>query len=678
MRDSNLLFLGLWLLQPVAFTEATPATANEYFAIHVVDEGTGRGVPLVELRTTHEVAWWTDSNGIVAFDEPGLMGLEVFFHVNSPGYEFPADMFGNHGLKLKTVPGGVATIRLKRLNIAERLYRITGAGIYRDSVLVGHPVPTKQPLLNGQVMGQDTVIAAPYHGKIYWLWGDTDQPSYPLGNFGASGATSELPGHGGLDPGVGVDLTYFTGQDGRSRPMCDLPGPAAHWIESLLTVRDERGVERLVAHVANHTHLGEAESWDLVMFNDDKAVFEPVRHWDVHEGADCFNAFRARANGVEYFYLFPNWRVKADLKSLCDLKNYEALTCVAGDGRLQGKETKVDRDASGHLRYVWKAGADRLAPDRVRTLISDGKLKPEEGWIDLHDFETGARVPAGRGSVYWNGFRQHWIMLVSHRFKAGEMWFAEGDTPIGPWVYARRVATHGDYNFYNPTQHPFFDQEGGRLIYFEGTYSDFFSGARARTPRYNYNQLMYRLALDDPRLALPVAVYRVRGTNGLTHLWLRDQVEAAGAWERIEALACFALPPAGCGSDCVPVYAIEKNGTALSLTPPAPDARPLFVGLPLAESQPGTTLEGSWRKQDGTEKGTWSASPVDARPPERRSPALVALWEYRRSADGRPDYSTQPQPPPGSEPGRRPLCRVWKAPGAVLTLDWNHEPQRTH
>ena len=71
--------------------------------------------------------------------------------------------------------------------------------------------------------------------------------------------------------------------------------------------------------------------------------------------------------------------------------------------------------------------------------------------------------------------------------KAGEIWFAEADTPVGPWAYARRVVTHGEYNFYNPTQHPFFDQEGGRLIYFEGTYSDFFSGARAQTPRYDYS-----------------------------------------------------------------------------------------------------------------------------------------------------------------------------------------------
>jgi hypothetical protein len=61
---------------------------------------------------------------------------------------------------------------LRRLNIAERLYRITGEGIYRGSILVGQPVPIKQPLLNGKVVGQDTVIVTPYKGKLYWFWGD--------------------------------------------------------------------------------------------------------------------------------------------------------------------------------------------------------------------------------------------------------------------------------------------------------------------------------------------------------------------------------------------------------------------------------------------------------------------------------------------------------------------------
>ncbi len=745
MPDSRSLLFGLWVLASVCITDPALAAASDCFAIRVVDERTGRGVPLVELRTVHDVVCWTDSNGIVAFDEPGMMDMEVFFYVSSPGYEYPKDLLGNRGLKLRTARGGSATIKLHRLNIAERLYRVTGAGIYRDSLLVGSPVPTKLPSLNGQVTGQDTVIAVLYRGKIYWFWGDTDLPSYPLGNFGASGALSELPGRGGLDPGVGVDLRYFVDETGVSKPMCDLPGPAAHWIESLLTVRDEPGSERLVARVANHTHLGEAESYDLVVFNDQKAVFQPLRHWDVHPGHDSAHPFRAQVDGVDYFYLFPNWRVKADLKSLCELTNYQALTCVAGDGRVRGHETRVDRDPAGRPRYGWKAGADRLGPDRVRELVSSGKLKPEESWIDLHDFETGARLPAGRGSVFWNDFRQRWIMLSSHAFNPGEIWFAEADTPSGPWAYARRVVTHGDYNFYNPTQHPFFDQEGGRLIYFEGTYSDFFSGAHVRTPRYNYNQLMYRLALDDPRLNLPSAVYRVRGTNRASGFSLRNQIEAAGAWEHIEEVAWFALPPESVGEDLVPVYAAE-NRAALSLAPPAPGDLPLFVGLPLAEREPGITLDGSWachavmpdgrefdfpirfslrgdavrvenpspetagsgtfrngkllltletrdgrfilqgelnkrsllgtwQKQDtASTKGTWSATPIEVAPPERHSPVLAVLREYRRLSDGGSEYSVRPDPPAGCQSGGRELCRVWKSPGGVLVLDWKARP----
>jgi hypothetical protein len=48
--------------------------------------------------------------------------------------------------------------------------------------------------------------------------------------------------------------------------------------------------------------------------------------------------------------------------------------------------------------------------------------------------------------------------------------------------------------------HPFFDQDGGRTIYFEGTYCNTFSGNPEQTARYDYNQVMYRLDLADPRL----------------------------------------------------------------------------------------------------------------------------------------------------------------------------------
>jgi len=47
----------------------------------------------------------------------------------------------------------------------------------------------------------------------------------------------------------------------------------------------------------------------------------------------------------------------------------------AGDGKMNGAETGIDRDSEGRARYSWKSGAARLHPDRIRDLISAGRLK---------------------------------------------------------------------------------------------------------------------------------------------------------------------------------------------------------------------------------------------------------------------------------------------------------------
>jgi hypothetical protein len=77
---------------------------------------------------------------------------------------------------------------------------------------------------------------------------------------------------------------------------------------------------------------------------------------------------------------------------------------------------------------------------------------------------------------------------------------------VGPWTYALKIVTHDKYSFYNPKLHPYFNQDGGKRIYFEGTYTHTFSGNHDQTPRYDYNQIMYRLDVSIPRNALPVPV----------------------------------------------------------------------------------------------------------------------------------------------------------------------------
>jgi hypothetical protein len=174
----------------VIFFAAAVASAAQPFAIEVLDDQTDRGVPMVELQTTNSARYYTDSNGLIAFDEPDLMNQKVFFAVASHGYEFPKDGFGIRGVVLETKPGGSANLKIKRINIAERRYRLTGSGIYRDTVLLGRTAPIKEPLLNAQITGQDGILNALYRGKLYWFWGDTLKLSYPLGNFAMCGATT--------------------------------------------------------------------------------------------------------------------------------------------------------------------------------------------------------------------------------------------------------------------------------------------------------------------------------------------------------------------------------------------------------------------------------------------------------------------------------------------------------
>src|SRR5207249_3871589 len=82
--------------------------------------------------------------------------------------------------------------------------------------------------------------------KLHWFWGDTNRPAYPLGLFHTSGAVSQLPAGGGLGPARGVDLEYFTGDDGFARACAKMPGDGPTWISGLVVVPDAAGRERML------------------------------------------------------------------------------------------------------------------------------------------------------------------------------------------------------------------------------------------------------------------------------------------------------------------------------------------------------------------------------------------------------------------------------------------------
>ena len=496
--------IAAWAMTGASGTVA--AEKNLYFEIQVVDAATGRGVPLVELRTVNGISHHTDSAGRIAFHEPGLMNQRVFFHVSSHGYEFPKDGFGYRGTRLQITPGGKATLKIRRLNIAERLYRVTGGGIYRDSQLLGHPVPIRQPVLNGQVLGSDSVVTAIFRNRIHWFWGDTNRPSYPLGNFHVPGATSQRPGTGGLDPETGVNLEYFLGRDGFARPTAKLPGQGPTWINGLVTLTDSRGHERLFGMYVKIKPPLTIYQRGLIEFDANKQKWTKIVEFDLKAPLFPFgHPLKRTENGVDYICFgdpFPLVRVEATAKKLADLSNYQAYTCLVQGG--DEKSLDVER-SRGELKWRWKSGTVPFTPQLQDRLIKQGRIERCEGLFQLQD-KDGKPVLVHRGSVCWNNFRRKWIMIGTQQFGSsflGEVWYAESEQPTGPWTHAKRIVTHKNYSFYNPRQHPYFDKHGGRVIFFEGTYTTLFSGNKQKTPRYDYNQVMYKLDLAHSDLQLP-------------------------------------------------------------------------------------------------------------------------------------------------------------------------------
>lgn len=486
------------------FTSMASPQPSRYFAIRVVDDQTQRGVPLVELRTVNEQRFVTDSAGYIALDEPDLMGREVYFRISSHGYEYPADGFGMRGVRLKPEAGAEKVIKIKRLNIAERLYRVTGAGIYRDSVLLGKKPPIAEPLLNAQVLGQDSVMTAVYDGKLYWFWGDTNRLSYPLGHFGTAAATSQLPGMGGLDPSLGVDLTYFVGKDGFSRGVCEVPGQGMKWMDAVMVVPDEAGKPRLVSRYAIMKSLGECVERGVAAWDDAAQAFKPLSKLPKDETLYPWGQALQHEGYVYFASAYPLTRVKADLKSVQDVTQYEGYSPLVAGTRFAREKTQLQRDADGRLVFDWKRDTPAISQDQEEALVKAGLIKPQERYYTLRDPSNDKSVKIHYGSVSYNAFKKKWIMIAAEYGGSssflGETWLVQADALTGPWKGARKIVAHDKYSFYNPKHHAFFDQEGGRYIYFEGTYTATFSRQHEPTPRYDYNQIMYRLDLADPRL----------------------------------------------------------------------------------------------------------------------------------------------------------------------------------
>jgi hypothetical protein len=151
----------------------------------------------VQLTLTNSAIFVTDSAGVVAFYRDDLMSTgtisrQVWFSIDTPGYTYPPDGFGFHGFRPTVTPGGSYSANMQRVNVAERLYRVTGVDPYRDSALLGDSVLPMQDPSGAPVAAQPGGETVLYNNALFWMCNDTLQPDsiYPNDKATCEGATT--------------------------------------------------------------------------------------------------------------------------------------------------------------------------------------------------------------------------------------------------------------------------------------------------------------------------------------------------------------------------------------------------------------------------------------------------------------------------------------------------------
>lgn len=610
-----------------AFLTATgdvPAP-GQMFTLLVTDRVTGRALPGAIVITPHRT-YVTDSSGAAAIYETGLMNTHASIALAADGYMLaPASV--------DVVPGLTRTLSIEPDpdQIAVRLYRLNGPGIFRDRVLLGQS--TSQGV-NADMMSQDGPMTAVYRGNLYWTFGDTNHQRADHSNYRGSAASSSLT----ADPERWFPLTYVHQIDGREAAIAptsefDHAGALA-WPGGLVGVPDAQGIERL------YSTFGIIENaWDTVAigvgrYNDTTHIFERKAWLDLAKpsrpGAHAFEV----SDGMQSYLHYENLtRIPATEAGLLDQDGYQTFTALDADGN-------AARDATGRIRYAWKPQTAELTASNA---ASAGAARDEllSGHLREARSTAGAphAIPIVASARDYDPYRKRYVEIITeeqNQFIARDAtWYAEGDTPMGPWVYARRITGRGSRSIYNPTILPLQKNDGAQL-FFAAVYSNSYVPVPP-LPYYNYSVVMHMLDVSDLRTALPVPVYELSGSGAASH--------TLGTKAAVHPGMPAELP--------VPFFAYDR---------PAAGTLPAYlVG---ASCRPGHTLHvGAPPAFPQRYEPDFYVLPADTQDPPEDS---VALYEY--SLGFYPPYHVYAidgaAPPGGFVKNPTPVARVLRNPAA--------------
>ena len=390
------------------------------------------------------------------------MNVETWFDVIGHGYNVPRDGFGFEGVKLTPRAGETLVIKVNRKLPAKRLGRLTGGGLFAESQKLG----LETDWTESGILGCDSVQNAVHDGKMFWSWGDTTLPGYPLGLYQMLGTTTEVQPIDRFEPPVRLRFNYFTDAKNKPRNIAQIPGDGPTWLSGFASLPDATGKKHLVATYSKIKPPLETYELGLCVWNERTRVFEPHRVvWrktDETQPVACplGHAVEWKDDAGRSWLLFgdpfPSLKIAATYESWSSPESWQELTPQVT------VPIKVDSSLGSQI---------------------EEQVKPH------------------RGAIAWNAFRKKWITVFTQfggrSSEFGELWYAEAEQPTGPWANAIHIVTHSKYTFYNPQLHPEFTQPNSPIVLFEATYTKEFSGNERATPRYDYNQVLYRLDLDE-------------------------------------------------------------------------------------------------------------------------------------------------------------------------------------
>jgi hypothetical protein len=342
----------------------------------------------------------------------------------------------------------------------------------------------------------DSIQTVEVNGTRTVFYGDTNWSGYPLGNFKTTNGTvitNRLP-----LPNCPYQISCRIDKRGNASASFSNPSrtPGVIWISGVVRIGND------VVGYANHRRsLEDQLDHGFVRWNPKTNLFEdfvsiPAKSWK-HLDSHPVLISNQNAKYVTFGHAIPNFRVPADVDAVRSGDGFETFTCLLPNG-------VVDRSENG--RSIWRWRKDGTPIDAVleQDLISNGKLALTDCRFIQREWKTTRIVIPHRGTVRWNQYLNKWVLIFTAinepGSNLGEVFISASDSLYGPWSDCIKIVTHPRYSYYNPIHHDWLDQDHGRVITIEGTYTLTFSGYTVPTPGYEYNQLAYQLDLSDERL----------------------------------------------------------------------------------------------------------------------------------------------------------------------------------